>query len=308
MLADTGLAQPFPPPLDAYPAAGSLAGQLAAGIEIEPFNAIATAIFVLAVVHTFVAARFTSFSHRLEQRRAEQLRSAGLPPRPGTLAGLFHFLGEVEVVFGLWAAVLLVALVARKGWSTATHYLNDTVNYTEPLFVIVVMALASTRPVIEFAEGALRRLAALGGGSPRAWWIAILTVGPLLGSLITEPAAMTICALLLARQFYDLDPSPRLRYATLGLLFVNVSIGGTLTHFAAPPILVVARTWEWTTPFLLRHFGWRAILAIALSVTAYALLFRRELAAMADPDVASGRRRARLSRAKAMSPSPFPAG
>ena len=42
--------------------------------------------------------------------------------------------------------------------------------------------------------------------TPAAWWATILIVGPLLGSFITEPAAMTICALLLARQFYDLQP------------------------------------------------------------------------------------------------------
>ena len=76
---------------------------------------------------------------------------------------------------------------------------------------------------------------------------------------------MTICALLLARQFYDLQPSAALKYATLGLLFVNVSIGGTLTHFAAPPVLMVARPWGWDTPFMLGHFGWRAALAIVVS-------------------------------------------
>ena len=59
---------------------------------------------------------------------------------------------------------------------------------------------------------------------------------------------MTICALLLARQFYDLNPSVKFRYATLGLLFVNVSVGGTLTHFAAPPVLMVAAKWSWDTP------------------------------------------------------------
>ena len=115
-------------------------------------------------------------------------------------------------------------------------------NYTEPLFVVVIMALAATRPIIAFAEAAMKRIANLGRCTPAAWWLTILTIGPLLGSFITEPAAMTICALLLARQFYDLEPSTRLKYATLGLLFVNVSIGGTLTHFAAPPILMVART------------------------------------------------------------------
>ena len=134
------------------------------------------------------------------------------------------------------------------GWETAKHYVNDTVNYTEPLFVVVIMALASTRPIVVLAERALRARGAAGRRTPAAWWVTILTIGPLLGSFITEPAAMTICALLLGRQFYDLNPSPRLKYATLGLLFVNVSIGGTLTHFAAPPVLMVARPWDWDTP------------------------------------------------------------
>jgi Na+/H+ antiporter NhaD/arsenite permease-like protein len=109
----------------------------------------------------------------------------------------------------------------------------------------------------------------------------ILTIAPLLGSFITEPAAMTIAALLLARQFYDLNPSATLRYATLGLLFVNVSIGGTLTHFAAPPVLMVARALEWTTPFMLGHFGWRAAIAIGVSTLTYYLVFRRERASLA---------------------------
>ena len=78
---------------------------------------------------------------------------------------------------------------------------------------------------------------------------------------------MTICALLLARQFYDLQPSTRLKYATLGALFVHVSIGGTLTHFAAPPVLMVARPWSWDTPFMPTHLGWRAGVAIVLSTT-----------------------------------------
>ena len=151
------------------------------------------------------------------------------------------------------------------------------------------MALASTRPIVLLAENALRVLARVGKGTPAAWWAIILTVGPLLGSLITEPGAMTICALLLGRQFYDLQPSARLKYATLGLLFVNVSIGGTLTHFAAPPVLMVARLWNWDTPFMLTHFGWRAVVAIVASVVVYGLIFRRELAELgtrrAVPDV-----------------------
>jgi hypothetical protein len=151
------------------------------------------------------------------------------------------------------------------------------------------MALASTRPIIKFAEATLRRVANIGGGTPAAWWAAILTIGPLLGSVMTEPAAMTICALLLARQFFDLRPSTRLKYATLGLLFVNVSIGGTLTHFAAPPVLMVARQWGWDTPFMLEHFGWRAAVGILASTSVYFVVFKRELLSLArrkaEPDV-----------------------
>jgi hypothetical protein len=271
----------FPLPLDAYPdVTGGLWAILTSRIEADPFNAVATGLFVLAILHTFATARFAALAHRVQHRHDARMRAEGREPTPSVLAETLHFMGEVEVVFGLWAAVLLVAITFTKGWEPAKHYLNDTVVYTEPLFVVVIMSLAATRPIIGFAENSLRRLANLGRATPGAWWLSILTVGPLLGSFITEPAAMTICALLLARQFYDLQPSSRLKYATLGLLFVNVSIGGTLTHFAAPPVLMVARAWGWDTPFMIGHFGWRAALSIALSTSAYFLVFRREFAAI----------------------------
>jgi hypothetical protein len=274
----------IPRPLESYSSAAdqSLAAELATRVQIEPFNAIATGIFVLAILHTFAVARVSALAHRVQHRREEQARSAGRPIRPSTLAEVLHFFGEVEVVFGLWAVVLLLALTGYAGWEEARHYFSDTVDYTEAVFVIVIMAIAATRPVIGFAEAGLRKLASAGGATPAAWWVSILTVGPVLGSFITEPAAMTICALLLGRQFYDLQPSTRLKYATLGLLFVNVSIGGTLTQFAAPPVLIVARTWEWDLAFMLEHFGWRAVLAILVSTATYFLLFRTELRSLAE--------------------------
>jgi len=243
-----------------------LAAVLSAQIQADPFKLVATSIFALAILHTFAASWIAGLARRA--------------PHASVKAELLHLAGEVEVVFGVWAVVLLVAMTASKGWHAATHYINDTITYTEPLFVVVIMALASTRPVVLFAEAGLRRIAASGGGTPAAWWVSILIVGPLLGSFITEPGAMTICALLLARQFYDLQPPIRLRYATLGLLFVNVSVGGTLTHFAAPPVLMVARAWGWDMGFMLTHFGWRAVLAIVVSTGGYFLLFRRELRAL----------------------------
>jgi hypothetical protein len=281
----------FPTPLGAYPSVpgGGLLDILSARIAFDPFNLVVTGIFVVAIVHTFLAARFMALAHSVQQHHDARAQARGVPALPSVAAETLHFLGEVEVVFGLWAVVLLVAIAARHGWSTATHYLNDGVTYTEPLFVVVIMALASTRPVVALAEAALRRVASLGSGTPGAWWLAILTIGPLFGSLITEPAAMTISALLLARQFYDLQPSTPLKYATLGLLFVNVSVGGTLTHFAAPPVLMVARIWGWDSSFMLGHFGWRAALAIGVSNLIYFLIFRHELTRLAQiapvPDI-----------------------
>ena len=243
----------IPRALESYPSGAdqTLAAELAMRVHIEPFNAIATGIFLLAILHTFAAARFAALAHRVQHRHDEAAHALGRPASPSLRAEAFHFLGEVEVVFGLWAVVLVLATTAYAGWEAAIHYVNDRVNYTEPLFVVVIMALASTRPIVGFAESALRYVAAAGGATPAAWWVAILTIGPLLGSFITEPAAMTICALLLARQFYDLQPSTKLKYATLGVLFVNVSIGGTLTPFAAPPVLMVARPWDWNIPFMM---------------------------------------------------------
>ncbi|MEP6782724.1 MAG: putative Na+/H+ antiporter, partial [Acidobacteriota bacterium] len=274
----------FPRTLSSYPAlpGQSLWDILQTRIQSEPFNLAAALIFLLAILHTFFAPRFASAAHREQRRYNAELAAAGRPPHPSVKAEILHFLGEVEVVFGLWALPLMAAIFAWHGWHTAVEYVNSGVNYTEPLFVVVIMALASTRPIITLAEDALRQFARLGGATAAAWWVSILMVAPLLGSFITEPAAMTIAALLLAKQFFDLRPSMGLRYATLGLLFVNVSIGGTLTHFAAPPVLIVAREWAWSTPFMLSHFGWRAVIAVITSTTLYYLFYFREFRALAN--------------------------
>ena len=67
------------------------------------------------------------------------------------------------------------------------------------------------------------------------------------------------------------------------MLFVNVSIGGTLTHFAAPPVLMVASTWQWDLGFMFTHFGWKAAIAVAINAVGATLMFRRELAGLARP-------------------------
>ncbi len=285
----------FPRALASYPetAEPGILETLRSRAAAEPFNVVATALFVLAVMHTFAAGKIRHWAHVVEERHRERLavkvrpgdrNEDGRPDEVSFWGQILHFFSEVEAVFGIWAIALAVAIAALKGVDTAVHYISHTVNFTEPMFVVVIMALASTRPVMRLAEQCLRVVASLGGGRPWAWWLSILTLGPLLGSFITEPAAMTIAALLLARQFYDLKPSPKLMYATLGLLFVNISIGGTLTHFAAPPVLMVAAAWGWDMMYMFTHFGWHAIAGIVLSNAAYFLVFRKELLGLKPAD------------------------
>jgi hypothetical protein len=191
---------------------------------------------------------------------------------------LLHFLAETEVVFGLWAAVLFFGIAIIGGSvHEAVHYI-DGLNFTEPKFVFVVMVMAATRPVVTLAESLilmLARLIPLREGL--SFYVAALSFGALLGSFITEPAAMTLLAILLKHRYFDRGISPKLAYATLGLLFVNISIGGTLTHFAAPPVLMVASKWNWDTSYLFTHFGWRAAAACLTSTLLVSWTFRNEL-------------------------------
>ncbi len=280
---------PFPRPLDSYgdeQSVDTTTVLIHRGFE-EPFNLIATIIFLLAIAHTFLAPKILAWSHDLqsahnealeEQLGADLAEKVPRRQRQSIPAAILHFFGEVEVVFGLWVIPLAVAIVVEKGPGVARAYFDEQVSYVEPLFVVVIMAIAASRPVVDFA---MRVLALAAGSSPVRWWFALLTIGPLLGSFITEPAAMTLCALLLGREFYRLDPSPRFMYATLGLLFVNVSVGGALTNFAAPPILIVAAKWDWSTLYLLEQFGVRATGGILVGNLVYFLIFRKQFEQLA---------------------------
>lgn len=290
----------FPTPLEAY-ADGSQPGlwqKLVGRVAKDPFNLVATLIFFAAIIHTFLAARFRMISNRFEHeyealgREADRgnFDAARARDRKKFLSVVFHFFGEVEAIFGIWLIPLAAAIVLMRGADVARSYINS-VHFTEPIFVVVIMAIAGSRPILHFAEVSLEKIARLGRATPAAWWLAILTVGPLLGSFVTEPAAMTICALLLAAKFFRHQPGMQLRYATLGLLFVNISVGGTLTHFAAPPVVMVARKWGWDIGFMLTHFGWKAVLGIAVSNAVVFAVFRNELLGlMATPEPAPGAR------------------
>lgn len=229
---------------------------------------IGATLFGVALIHTFSTQHF---EHLARTR-----------PRH---AGIWHLLGEVEVVFGFWAMVLMVFMFALLGRQDALAYL-DSRNFTEPMFVFVIMVIAGTRPILQLVSQAVWKLARclpLPTGPALYFWV--LSAVPLSGSFITEPAAMTLAALLLRSTLFSQNISPRLQYATLGVLFVNISIGGTLTPFAAPPVLMVAGQWGWDITFMLSTFGWKAAVAVLINAGAATLIFRRQLAHLpSQPD------------------------
>jgi hypothetical protein len=281
----------FPKPLETYPQTeGGIVETLKIRAKADPFNVAASVIFLLAILHTFAASTFTKLSHKIEHKHEEELKRRGVRDalHPDGVAEvsfsatLLHYLGEVEAVFGTWAIALAGAAIYYHSWNDFILYIAKDRVFTEPLFVFVIMAIAASRPVLRISEILMSKAAALGKGSPAAWWLSVLIIAPVLGSFITEPAAMTIGALLLGKRFYRHKPSPKLAYATLGLLFVNISVGGTLTNFAAPPVLMVAGKWGWSTLFMLEDFGWKAVVAIVLSCGLYFLWFRKELFKISD--------------------------
>ncbi|MFC5479670.1 putative Na+/H+ antiporter [Massilia suwonensis] len=221
-------------------------------------------LFACALVHTFAAKGFEILADRHPRHE-----------------GLFHLLGEVEVVFGFWAFILVVAMALIAGSDSAIDYVESR-HYTEPLFVFTVMVIAASKPILDAVRALLATIARL---VPVRTEVALAWLGlalvPLAGSLITEPAAMTLAALMLAPQVFRPGIPEPLKYGALGVLFVNVSIGGTLTAYAAPPVLMVASTWGWDSAYMLTHFGWRAALAVLINASVVTLLLRKHLAPLA---------------------------
>lgn len=238
-------------------------------MEPTTVEIIASVLFGMAILHTFSVKRFEHLAHKY--------------PSGSIGENLFHFLGEVEVVFGVWAGAFIVTLAILTDTHTPIAYMEGnlegyTVDYTEPAFVFAIMAMAATRPVIDLSSNMIQRVARL---LPLAdsvsFFLVTLILGPLLGSFITEPAAMTVTALILKRRYYDRGMTKKFMYATIGTLFVNVSVGGTLTHFAAPPVLMVAHTWDWGMIHMIKNFGLKAAVGVVINAGVLTVLFRSEL-------------------------------
>jgi hypothetical protein len=237
-----------------------MSGALLNGISPSVAQIVATAIFAFAVIHTFSTRFFKHLAH--------------VQPNH---AGLWHLLGEVEAVFGFWAAVLLAFLALHDSPQAAGGYLESR-KFTEPAFIFVVMVIAASRPVLDFSGAILHWLSRLLPlAQPTSYFFTILFIGPLLGSFITEPAAMTLTAMLLRERYFSPQAPNAFKYGTLGVLFVNISIGGTLTPFAAPPVLMVADRWGWDIGFMMHAFGWKAALAVVTNAAVATVVYRSYL-------------------------------
>lgn len=235
-----------------------------------PIEIAGAILFAIALLHTFSTKIFEHLAHT----------------RPAH-AGIWHLLGEVEVVFGFWAMILIIVMMIMNGKEAATTYL-DQQSFTEPLFVFAIMIIAGSRPILQIAMLSVESIARLmPWPDGKAFYFVTLSFVPLLGSFITEPAAMTLAGLILLHRYYSRNISTPVKYATLGVLFVNISIGGTMTSFAAPPVLMVAAKWEWDTTFMLMTFGWKAAIAVIINAFAVTLLFQRELSDIRGEDHAN---------------------
>ena len=234
---------------------------------------VATILFATAIVHTFSVPVF-----------------ARLANRGGPHAGMWNMLSEVEAVFGVWAFVLICFIAIFIGIGPAVEYM-DTRNFTEPAFVFAIMVVAASRPILELVTWLVKALAKLMPlRNEYSMYFVIMSVVPLFGSLITEPAAMTLAALLLRDAYFRHSGQAGFKYLTIGVLFVNISIGGVLTSYAAPPVLMVAATFEWDTLYMLTHFGWRAAIAVFINATLVTFVVRSALVEDADRTPPTSRR------------------
>jgi hypothetical protein len=228
---------------------------------------VSTFFFAFALLHTFLVSYFAKLSHKFEKGSGAE--------------AFFHLLSEVEVVFGFWAFIFLASWATLGGLKPVIEY-QESLNLTEPLFIFCIMIMSSTRPVITIARKIilaasrfLEKIIKL--NKTQLQFLTLLIVGPLLGSIITEPAAITITALLLYRMIDKDKISSQLLYGIVALLFVNISVGGALTHFAAPPILVVARTWGWTLADVFTNLGEAAIATVVVNAVGFTYFYRKQI-------------------------------
>lgn len=232
---------------------------------------LATLFFTIALIHTFLIPLIVRLTRTLKEG---SLTSKAL-----------HLISEVELIFAFWALIFLLAWVVTAGTLPVSKFIQS-INISEPFFIFCIVVMASAKPVLQFVKQALiliaNSIAKLLKIPPAFCQIAVLlTLGPLLGSVITEPAAMTLVSLLLLQMFKNTQTDEQIDnkfvYAVLAVLFVNVSIGGALTHFAAPPILMVARIWQWDFLSVFKNLGIASIIAVFVNAGFLTVYYKKNI-------------------------------
>ncbi len=239
-------------------------------MEPTSIQIAATAIFIIAIIHTFS----TSFFEKIARKSTHH-------------KNLYHLLGEVEVVFGFWSLILmmLMALMAND-YQAPIQYLEGR-NFNDCLFLFAIMVVSASKPILSFASSlvtsiskALHKLFKL--NVSMSVYFLTLSLVPILGSVITGPAAMTLGALLLKDNMFSKTKNITLMYWTIAVLFVNISIAGGITNFT-PPVLLVASKWGWDNVYMFNTFGIKALIAVIANALIVTLVFNQVL-----PKSASG--------------------
>ncbi|MFZ0565372.1 MAG: putative Na+/H+ antiporter [Chlamydiales bacterium] len=239
------------------------------------FEIISTVIFALAIAHTFLTPTLFHLSEKMSKKKDREEENSHQWKFYHFCSEIFYLLSEVEVVFGIWLIPLICFFALIQGWEQTVEYLDNR-NFTHALYITVIVVIIGSRPIITFSEKILERVARFGKDTPGSWWWTIITLGPLFGAILKEPGAMVLSSILLSKKFYPYQPSRLFKYATLGLLFTNVSVGGMLTTFSSRSLFIIAYRWDWNWYYMLTHFGWKMIIGLLLSNALYYFLFRKE--------------------------------
>ncbi len=235
--------------------------------EFTRMELASTVIFFCAVIHTFFAGFFKKLSHKYENHK---IKSA-----------ICHILSEIELIFVIWACLFIIAMIILQGFHNSLNYLTN-LRFTEPFFVLTLMMVTGTKPIIHIANSVSENIASILCEKFKLskgiiLYFICLSFIPILGSLISEPAAMTIAALMLNQHFFSKNLSQKFKYATIAVLFVNISVGGALTSFAAPPILMVTNAWNWNTAFVFNMFGIKSIIIVLINTLFLTVVFYKNL-------------------------------
>lgn len=237
------------------------------GIEIFTFI-----IFALAIIHAFLTHYFYALheKYKIKANRVSKQQKFYL-----SLSEICYFFSEIEIVFGFWIIPLVLGLFLFLGVQETLHYLTSR-DYTYALYMAVVVAFVSTRPIIQCAERLLAYISRLGGNSVKTWWWTILTLGPFLDIFLKEPGAMTITSILMAKTCFPFVKSRKFRYGTLALLFLNISLGGLFSPYTSRSLFLVAQLEKWDLAYTLMHFSWKALIVILLNTGLTYFVFRKK--------------------------------